>query len=302
MIRTVIRILTVLLGCMVLVANARAEAESGGLYSCDQETVSFDWPQTHRLFTLAARIEQLLAASGRDSVLVSRSGTDLKEFGLNYSHMGVASRDNPLVAWGVTQLYYACKDGHSSLFDQGLTDFVAEQRSDFVRLSLVFLSPARSQQLHRMIVGDRAMALQLLAAHYSANAFPFSTLYQNCNQWLIELMATAWSDTPLLNRSEAQRWLMNNAYNPSRVRLPHWWFYMVPWFTSMLHNEDQPAALHGVYQVSTPEAIEDFIRGFDVEATRLEICMTPDVLIVHPGWTVLDAACNVTDADEVSTY
>ena len=35
-------------------------------------------------------------------------------------------------------------------------------------------------------------ALALLGREYSANAYPFSPRYQNCNQWVAELLATAW--------------------------------------------------------------------------------------------------------------
>ena len=49
-------------------------------------------------------------------------------------------------------------------------------------------------------------ALALLAGEYSANAYAYSTRYQNCNQWLVELMASAWgADAP--RREDAQRWL-----------------------------------------------------------------------------------------------
>jgi hypothetical protein len=39
---------------------------------------------------------------------------------------------------------------------------------------------------------DTPLALQLLGGSYSANAHAFSTRYQNCNQWVAELLAEAW--------------------------------------------------------------------------------------------------------------
>lgn len=141
-----------------------------------------------------------------------------------------------------------------------------------------------------------------MEARCSANAYAFATTYQNCNQWIVELLAAAWADTTLQTRHEAQSWLLQNAYTPSAVRLPHWWLYMLPWFTPLMNNDDQPAAASGVYEVSTPEAIEAFAHHMDPDASRIEVCITPGDVIIHHGWSLLDKACTAEDGDQASPY
>ena len=61
---------------------------------------------------------------------------------------------------------------------------------------------------------DKNQALQLLGATYSANAYAFSQKYQNCNQWVAELLAVQGAvprpgtseEYAALVRFETQRW------------------------------------------------------------------------------------------------
>ncbi|MGP1516826.1 MAG: DUF2145 domain-containing protein [Ottowia sp.] len=68
---------------------------------------------------LAAAVRQTLQTSGQGVALISRSGIDLRRFGLRYSHSGIALRsanddrasdaENPPPAWAVRQLYSKAK-------------------------------------------------------------------------------------------------------------------------------------------------------------------------------------------------
>ena len=125
-------------------------------------------------------------------------------------------------------------------------------------LALLLLPPAASTGLEQAALDDR-LALQLLAGDYSANAFAFSLLYQNCNQWLAELLAAAWRNdppqpalatagpTPMAEgmasamdtavadgspppsgqhtRTQAQQWLRQQDYQPSVVDVK--WYPLV---------------------------------------------------------------------------
>ena len=80
-------------------------------------------------------------------------------------------------------------------------------------VSLVFV-PDMAGRLERT-TRDNATALALLGSAYSASAYAFSTQYQNCNQWVAELLATAWwgpsdgTQAPADPRAQAQAWLVN---------------------------------------------------------------------------------------------
>ena len=121
-----------------------------------------------------------------------------------------ASSNTP---WSVRQLYFACDERRPRLFDQGLAGFVFGTDDPSVGyVSIVWLPRERAAALERAAL-DNARALRLLAADYSANAYPFSLRYQNCNQWVVELLAPAWGclDDGEALRTRAQGWLVRPA-------------------------------------------------------------------------------------------
>ena len=174
-------------------AIASLPAAATSLRYCDAPP-SLDARQQDRLLRFAALIRRELAASGQAVALVARSGLDLERFAQRYSHAGVSLRDSPNTPWSVRQLYYACDEGAPRLYDQGLAGFVqGTHDADAGFVSVLLLDADDGAALQRAAL-DPARALQLLGARYSANAYPFATHYQNCNQWLAELLAAAWGD------------------------------------------------------------------------------------------------------------
>ncbi|MDT1899354.1 DUF2145 domain-containing protein, partial [Acinetobacter baumannii] len=74
-------------------------------------------------------------------------------------------------------------------------------------VSLLFLPEEDGAELERA-ARDKRLALALLAGKYSANAHAYSTTYQNCNQWVAELLAGAWGGVSGERvREQAQDWL-----------------------------------------------------------------------------------------------
>jgi hypothetical protein len=145
-----------------------------------------------RVLRFAGAVKAELERSGASVALVARSGLDLSRFKLLYSHAGIALAGNPAGRWAVRQLYYACDESRPRLFDQGMAGFVLGADSPARgHVALLFLPDADAAPLQRAALDDR-LALSLLAARYSANAYAFGTRYQNCNQWVAELMAGAW--------------------------------------------------------------------------------------------------------------
>jgi len=145
-----------------------------------------------RVLRFAGAVKAELDRSGASVALVARSGLDLSRFKLLYSHAGIALAANPGGRWAVRQLYYACDESRPRLFDQGMAGFVLGADSPARgHVALLFLPEATAAPLQRAALDDR-LALSLLAARYSANAYAFGTRYQNCNQWVAELLAAAW--------------------------------------------------------------------------------------------------------------
>lgn len=164
---------------------------------------------------LSAQVRELLEGQKHSFALVARAGVDLSEFGLRHSHVGVAWRDHPRGRWYTFHLLNRCGTGQSDLIEQSLEDFYNVELHDYealiaapsfpmqVRLQKAFFSPT-AQILHER--------------EYNMIAHPFSTKYQNSNQWVLEVIASALAPTGYVgSRLSAQDWLKDNGFVPSII-------------------------------------------------------------------------------------
>lgn len=304
------------LGCALLLGALLAAASHAGRGSpsslrssayCDGSPPA-DAAQQHHALQLAALVREELQQAGARVVLVSRSGLDLEWLGHRYSHAGLGLRDHAMGPWTVRQLYFACDERRPRLFDQGMAAFVSgvdDPERGF--LSVVLLGDAAARALEPALRDDRR-ALAVLGGAYSANAHAFGTVYQNCNQWVAEVLALGWGDlrpespSPSL-RAQAQHWLRERGYVPSSVgpgsgllmALSRWWPH--------LHADDHPEEdlRQGRYRVSLPASLEDFVRRHDPAARRLEICHQAGQVVLRRGWEPLGPDCVPGAGDTVRT-
>jgi hypothetical protein len=276
-------------------------ALAGTLRYCD-EGRELDVAIQDRLIRVAGVVKDELEKSGQTLALVSRSGLALQRFDQRYSHAGVSIKGSANTPWSVRQLYYACDEKRPRVFDQGMAGFVLGSNDpDEGYVSLVFLPEGAGYALEQTALNDRT-ALQLLANTYSANAYPFSERYQNCNQWLAELLATAWGELSAEGslRGNAQQWLKDQRYTPSVMHVgwrPLMWIAdQVQWIHSDDHPEQDLAA--ALYRVSMPSAIEAFVRDRLPDAHRVELCYTKTHVVIHRGWEPIAAGCQAAPEDE----
>ena len=259
------------------------------------------------MLRFGALVRGELAASGQDVVLVARSGLDLHRLDVRYSHEAVALKDNDGKPWSVRELYYSCEDHRPRVFDEGLTGFLlGTDDPDNGYVSLVFLPPDHAGTLRATAV-DKHHALGVLGTSYSANAYPFSTLHQNCNQWVMELLADAWGapdaspDTDADARAKAQAWMRAQGYLPTVFTVsahPMTWLPdLVPW----LANDDHPPeeVAHDRYNVSMPASIETFVQARVPGSTRVELCHAGRHVVVHRGWEDIAEGCVAGPGDQV---
>lgn len=290
-----------LAGLMLACGWATAQAGAGASSAFCERSPTLSAGEQDTLLRFAGVLRAELDASGEDTVLISRSGLDLSAFGLRYSHAGVALRDRQTGVWRVRQLYYACDEAMPRLYDQGLAGFVmGSERPQLGHLTIVRLPPAAAEAL-RAAALDTPAALQLLASRYSANAYAWGLRYQNCNQWVLELMALAWGALPRGAdlRERAQQWLRQAGYDPEPVRVPSHWLMFASSFVPLLHLDDHPEddrfALR--LQVSVPATLEAFARARWPESRHLELCHNARQVVVHEGWTPVDDACDGAPTD-----
>ena len=259
------------------------------------------------MLRFGAIVRDEIAASDAPSALIARSGLDLHRLDVRYSHEAVVLKDNETRPWSVRELYFSCDEHRPRVYDEGLTGFLlGTDDPDTGYVSLVFLPPGRAESLRATAV-DRRHALGVLGASYSANAYPFSTLHQNCNQWVIELLADAWGprdagDAPADAdaRARAQAWLRGQGYLPTvfTVSAPPmtWLPALVPW----LSNDDHPPheVAHDRYNVSMPSSIETFVQARVPGARRVEICHAGRRVVLHRGWDDIAEGCVPAAGDQ----
>ncbi|MCV2357468.1 DUF2145 domain-containing protein [Paucibacter sp. TC2R-5] len=279
------------LGLLALALLGSGAVQAGGLRFCEQP-MQLSASQQDKQLRFVAIVKDELERSGQGVALVSRAGTDLSRFGMRYSHAGLALRDSDNTPWSVRQLYYVCDEAAPKLYDQGLAGFlIGANQAELGYLSVLLFAPAESAAIERAAL-DKRSALQLLAPSYSANAYPFSARYQNCNQWVAELLAATLGNlgqgaAQEEIRPQAQAWLKAQGYRPALFDIgfaPLLWgaAAFIPW----VHNDDHPAEdlAAARYLVSMPASIEAFVQQTMAGAQRIEFCHNGQYVLIRRGW------------------
>jgi hypothetical protein len=168
-----------------------------------------------RAVELAERTRQALDASGADVVALARIGKDLSKYGLTWSHFGWAYRNDD-GRWRVVHKLNQCGTASAALYRQGLGEFFLD---DMVRFEAGLLVPRPEVQAHLLaLLRDDRRVLQFDAPAYNMLAYPWSTRYQQSNQWAIETLALA-QEPAMDSRERAQAWLQFQGYVPTTLRL-----------------------------------------------------------------------------------
>ena len=287
---------------LVWASLAAGPAHASSLNYCDGSTEPGAALQD-RLLQVAAIVKAELDQSGQSLALISRSGLALQRLGQRYSHAGISLKASPNTPWSVRQLYFACDEKRPRIFDQGMSGFVLgvnDASEGYV--SIVLLPPDAAAPLEHVALDDRH-ALQLLGTRYSANAYAFSQRYQNCNQWLAEMLASAWGDLAPHDglRATAQQWLADQSYQPTVFNVG---WQPLMWLAARLrwlHSDDHPQSdLDAAqFRVSMPQSIESFVHRRHPEASRIEVCYTPKQVVVRRGWESIADGCVAALGDTV---
>jgi hypothetical protein len=291
---------TLALGLLMAAATAgQAQASSGRF--CDRSH-ELSAAEQDRLLRFAAVLRDELAATDDGVALVSRSGLDLSRFHIRYSHGAVAWRSEQ-GAWSARQLYYACDEGRPRIYDQGLAGFAMGTDDPQLGYVSIVRMPPQAVLALRPALLDTSRALHLLGAQYSANAYAYGLQYQNCNQWLIEMLAAGWGDLPDGDdlRERAQQWLREQDYAPQPVEVGSRWLMLASYFVPLLHLDDHPDGDRAALQlhISLPSTVEAFVHDRFPQSERVEICHDDKQIVIHRGWTPIADGCKAGDGDRV---
>lgn len=175
----------ILLLMVALVALFHASAHAGR--PCESPKLS---PRTiEQAMNLAQRTHQALEASGARVVVIARVGQDLSEYGLRYSHLGLAYRDDAAGAWRIVHKLNHCGSDHASVYRQGLAEFFLDDLHEY-EAGLVVLRPDVQDTLLPLLASNRRVPAMHTRSYHMV-AYPGSQRYQQSNQWSLETLAHA---------------------------------------------------------------------------------------------------------------
>jgi hypothetical protein len=233
-------------------------------------TACSDKPQSaesmHKAFQLAIKTREALDASGAQVALVGRVGQDLSKYNLRYSHMAFVWRDHPQGRWLALHELNQCGTAQSALYNEGLANFFFD---DMFAWDALIITPSVELQTQIVAQLKNQKTLQgLHQPHYNMLAYPFSTQYQNSNQWVLEVLANAMQSAPQANRNANQQWLKQAGYKPSMLRIPTLQRLAGRMFQANVAFDDHPSGdrYAGKIEVATVESVADFIKQRDPQS------------------------------------
>ena len=233
-------------GLRLLVATLAITVAADAMAGQACETRPPDTLSMTRALGLAERVQRSLDASGAQVVIIARAGQDLTKYGLNWSHLAFAYRDDtpappsynnpaailgtygtaatpglrpqfaPNGTWRVAHKLNQCGTAEAAIFRQGLAEFFLDTP---FRYEAAYVVPNPEVQAALMqVLNDDQRLVQWHTPAYSVVAYPWSTRYQQSNQWALETLAGS-LDPAADTRERAQAWLQLHDYQPTVLRI-----------------------------------------------------------------------------------
>lgn len=170
--------------------------------------------------SVAAQLDQMARRDGAKVLLIARAGQDLSRYGLRYSHLGIAYRDESALggrgAWRVVHKLNQCGSSRSELYRQGLAEFFGDGLY-LHEAGVVVLEAGIAARLQEQLKDDALLAT-LHEPRYNMLAYPWSGPYQQSNQWAIETIAML-ADPSVVSRAAARQWLRIHDYRPTTLQI-----------------------------------------------------------------------------------
>lgn len=170
--------------------------------------------------SVAQQLDDMAQRDGTRVLLLARAGQDLNQYGLRYSHLGIAYRDEAALngrgAWRVVHKLNQCGSSQSTLHRQGLAEFFGDGLH-LHEAGVVVLKPELAARMAAALKDDATLTA-LHEPRYNMLAYPWSGPYQQSNQWAIETLALL-ADPAVTSRAAARDWLRRQDYRPTTLHI-----------------------------------------------------------------------------------
>ncbi|HLX28200.1 MAG TPA: DUF2145 domain-containing protein [Casimicrobiaceae bacterium] len=256
-----------MLRAAIVVALAFVSFTAHAGQACTEKRLSA--AEVRNALTLALDVRQALDQADARVAIVARIGRDLSRYHLRYSHVAFAWRDHPRGDWTVVEELNACGTATSALFDDGFGDFFLD---DMFAYEAAIVVPSRGVQRRIGALLAARSAGRFHEARYNLVAYPWSTRYQNSNQWVLETFAGALAEN-VQDRAHAQAWLRAMAFRPATIRIGALERLGGELGRANIAFDDHPLdrRMAGDIDVVSAESVLDFVQRIDSGATRLDV-------------------------------
>jgi hypothetical protein len=202
-------------------------------------------------------IEKTLIKENPQVALIARVGSNLSKYHLHYSHVAFLVRDTSGRHWNVMHLLNHCGRATSSIYHQGLMNFFLDSVYNYEAQLII---PSQVLQKKILVLLDSQQKIILHNRNYSSIAYPYSDQYQNSNQWVLEVVASALSGYN--NRRKVQSWLQSVNFHPNHVSIPNTMRLGAEIFKINTHFDDHPKHERNTntYSFVGVESIFNFLR------------------------------------------
>lgn len=196
-------------GLAAMVALSAGTARAGS--QCTERALKAE--EFAKASAMAVKLRRALDESGAKVALVGRVGSDISAHGLRYTHVGFVQRDHPKGRWMFVHLLNECGSNRSGIYDEGLINFFLD---DLFAYDAVVAIPTADLQDRLDAALSGPTVARIHSPNYSMIAYPFSTKYQNSNQWVLELLAAAQANGAV-TRQSVQDDLKRRGYTADKV-------------------------------------------------------------------------------------
>ena len=209
----------------------------------------------------ALEMQQQLNRLNPKVALIARVGSDLKQYGLYYSHVGFVVKNYPgkKGKWTIVHLLNQCDLPKSSIYKQGLMNFFMDDLYTF-DYQITIPTEATQEKLYQTLVSQQKQSLH--NSSYSMIAYPFSTKYQNSNQWVLEVIASSLNPQSTYSRKAAQAYLRKTHYQASIIKIDGFSKLGASLFSSHVRFDDHPLEEQRRNKISTVTvfSVVDYLR------------------------------------------
>lgn len=223
-------------------------------------------------FSTASALSAALDQAQPQVAVIARVGQDLSKYGLLYSHLALVTKDPASGQWRTMHLLNACGTAESAIWQEGLANFFLDDLFRFQSLIVIPSPPAQRKIAAKL--ADPAQYLALFTPRYNMLAYPFSTKYENSNQWVLELLTKAYADNAEIDsREQSQQWLKLMGYEPTTLTLRSMERLGGRMFRANIAFDDHPndRRFANKIDIVTVESVTRFLKKIDPMTTFTEV-------------------------------